>query len=338
MRRGAAAFAPTGHAAHGGIRPRDAIGRCEGPREGRLFDAYAFIDWSSRTGKGTVRPRKDSVWIGSSRRGRKAAARYCRTRAEGTEVVRAFLGDALRRGERVLVGFDFPYGYPAGLAAAAGWGSPPWRATWNAIADALEDGDDNCSNRFAVAEAINRRLGGGPGPFWGRPVSPRRVPADPRQALQPTSPGFPFALRSGEDLERLRLCDHRLPGTQECWKLFGVGSVGSQALTGIPRVRSLRLDPALSGASAIWPFETGFTRAFEARIVHAEIWPGVVKEQVARRTEPIRDEAQVLALCEWVRELDEQGALGPLFERPRGVDDARLRTIVDEEGWVLGCR
>lgn len=306
------------------------------------FDAYVFVDWSSRTGRGPVRPHEDSVWIGSARRGRPAVARYCRTRAEGTEVVRAFLLETLRRGERALAGFDFPYGYPAGLAAAARWGSPPWSATWSAIAAAVADGDDNRSNRFVAAEAFNRCVGGGPGPFWGRPV-PRRAgsgaaPAARQRALAPTSPGFPFSLRRGRKLDRLRLCDRRLRGTQECWKLLGVGSVGSQALTGIPRVRSLRLDPALARSSAVWPFETGFTRRLAARIVHAEIWPGVVNERVARRAEAIRDEAQVLAMCAWARDLDGRGALGPLFERPRDIDDAQLRRIVAEEGWVLGCR
>jgi precorrin-8X/cobalt-precorrin-8 methylmutase len=307
-----------------------------------IFDAYVFVDWSSRTGRGPVRPRKDSVWIGWSRRGRPAAARYCRTRAEGTEAVRALLVETLRRGQRALVGFDFPYGYPAGLAAAARWGSPPWSATWSAIAAAVADGDDNRSNRFDAAEGFNRCVGGGPGPFWGRPV-PRgggasRLRRAQRLPLEPTSPGFPFAPGGGGTLERLRLCDRRLRGTQECWKLLGVGSVGSQALTGIPRVRALRLDPALAAASAVWPFETGFTATFGAQIVHAEIWPGLVNEQVARRDEAIRDEAQVLALCEWVRDLDRRGALAPLFERPRDVDDVQLPRILEEEGWVLGCR
>jgi precorrin-8X/cobalt-precorrin-8 methylmutase len=306
-----------------------------------LFDAYVFIDWSSRTGRGPARPRKDSVWIGSSRRDGATAARYCRTRAEGTEAVRAFLLEALRRRERVLVGFDFPYGYPSGLAAAAGWGSPAWRTTWDAIAARLEDGEENRSNRFVVAEGLNRLVGGGPGPFWGRPASPRWRRScfgeGAAPLLEPTSPGFPFALRGGGKLERLRMCDRRLRGAQECWKLLGAGSVGSQALTGIPRLRSLRFDPTLCGASAVWPFETGFTTAFRAPMVHAEIWPGVIEDQVLRRIETIRDEAQVLALCEWVRNLDVQDALGPLFEKPRDVNDAQLQAILDEEGWVLGC-
>ena len=44
------------------------------------------------------------------------------------------IGDALRQfvagGERVLVGFDFPYGYPAGFAAALDLTGPPWLAVW----------------------------------------------------------------------------------------------------------------------------------------------------------------------------------------------------------------
>lgn len=306
-----------------------------------LFDGYAFIDWSSRTGRGPVRPRKDSIWIGLARRRGDPTARYCRTRTEATEAVRAFLVEALGRGERVLVGFDFPYGYPSGFAAAAGYGAPAWSATWNAVAARLEDGADNRSNRFMVAEAFNRVVGG-PGPFWGKPVPSRSRPSPrvegERPALEPTSPGFPFALGDGKVLERLRVCDRRLKGTQECWKLYGAGSVGSQALTGIPRVHSLRFDPALAGASAVWPFETGFASAFEKSIVHAEIWPGVVEDIVALRAEPIRDEAQVLAMCEWARGLDLRGALSMLFERPEGLTQADLRAIVDEEGWVLGCR
>lgn len=308
------------------------------------FDAYVFADWSARTGRGPARPCCDAVWVGWTRARGAPSARYCRTRAEGTELVRALLHGACTRRERVLVGFDFPYGYPRGLAAAAGFRRPAWRSTWDALGAGLVDGDDNRSNRFEVAEALNRRVcGRGPGPFWGRPV-PRGVTTAQRpcgrRALRPTSPGFPFPLPGGGRLERLRECDRRLRGVQECWKLLGVGSVGSQALTGIPRLRSLRDDPALAGASAVWPFETGFTSAFGrgARIVHAETWPGLVEREVALRSEPIRDEAQVLALCAWARRLDARGELAPLFERPPDLGGADLRAVLEEEGWVLGCR
>ncbi|MFT3912647.1 MAG: hypothetical protein QM704_00765 [Anaeromyxobacteraceae bacterium] len=306
-----------------------------------LFDAYVFVDWSARTGRGSARPRKDSIWIGTFRRGRPAAAQYCRTRAEGTAHVRTLLLEALARGERVLAGFDFPLGYPRGFAKALGLEGPAWRATWDALSARLIDGDDNRSNRFEVAMALNAAAGGGPGPFWGRPIS-RRNPADAPvwRALAPTSPGFrpAFMARGGVPLVRLRTCDARLTGVQECWKLLGVGSVGSQALTGIPRVRALRDDPALMAASAVWPFETGFATTLPegVRILLAECWPGIVEDRVRLRSEAIRDEAQVLALCEWARELDRAGALAKLLGPQPGLEGEALRAVVEEEGWVLG--
>jgi hypothetical protein len=306
-----------------------------------LFEAYVFVDWSAANNRGRRRPKADAVWVGWARGDEPEQARYHRTRAEGIAHVRALLGEALLGSGRVLVGFDFPYGYPRGLAAAAGWGTPAWRATWDELARRLLDGDDNHSNRFAVAMALNGLLAEGPGPFWMRPIT-NRMPRDAPewQALRPTSPGFPFRARSGAVLERLRTCDRMLKGTQECWKLFGNGSVGSQALTGIPRVHALRFDEGLAAVSAVWPFETGFTATFpeRTRVVHAEIWPGLVEHWVAQRTEPIRDERQVLAMCDWARSLDRRGELGTYFVRPPELAGADLRAALDEEGWVLGCR
>lgn len=69
---------------------------------------------------------------------------------------------------------------------------------------------------------------------------------------------------------------------QEVWKLYGAGSVGSQALVGIPVVRRLRYDPRFHAFSRVWPFETGFTRQPTPdggpSIVHAENFPGNVPE------------------------------------------------------------
>jgi len=77
----------------------------------------------------------------------------------------------LHMGGRVLIGFDFPYGYPSGFAAALGLkgSGPPWRATWNELASLISDGDDSRNNRFKVASHLNLRCGPGPGPFWGAP-------------------------------------------------------------------------------------------------------------------------------------------------------------------------
>lgn len=72
------------------------------------------------------------------------------------------------------------------------------------------------------------------------------------------------------------------------------------------------------------------------RIVHAEIYPSVI------RTEPapgqVKDEAQVIALGRWLAKLDASNELPATFEAPALVPDAELARVVEEEGWILGVR
>src|SRR5438094_513858 len=84
------------------------------------------------------------------------------------------LGDLLIRavddGERVLIGFDFPYGYPQGFAAAMGLEGPAWSAIWRYLASHVNDAPQtNENNRFEVASEINARLVHHA--FWGRPAA-----------------------------------------------------------------------------------------------------------------------------------------------------------------------
>lgn len=309
-----------------------------------LFDVYIFADWSAANGRGPERPKKDAVWVGEFVPGQGIKQEtYHRTRFSGyAHVARALESHVLGR-RRVLIGFDFPYGYPAGLAALLPKrdGVPPWLTVWSELATRVQDTADNVSNRFDVAGELNALVGQGRlGPFWGCPVS--RVIT----SLHPRSPGFPLLSADGQRLQRLRLVEARLPGTQETWKLFGNGSVGSQALVGIPYVHRLRHSPDFERVSRVWPFETGFTSAPVPQqespyIVHAEIWPGVV-EQIVRRlmnAEPelIRDRAQVRAMCEWAAELDETSLLGKQFDSPADLNEQHARTCIQEEGWVLGA-
>lgn len=75
-----------------------------------------------------------------------------------------------------------------------------------------------------------------------------------------------------------RLAEKRLTdigNMQPIWK-YGNGSVGSQALLGIPHLPALRNDEVLAPVSRVWPFETGLA-ALPSRaerdylIVHAEM-------------------------------------------------------------------
>jgi len=307
----------------------------------RLFDSYVFVDWSASSTPSPLIPSPDAVWIGTSDHCGAQRERYCRTREEAVGEVRRLLLEEVGAAHRVLCGFDFPYGYPKGLARVLGLGSAPggWRRVWDELAWRIVDTPANISNRFAVASALNGRIGGTePGPFWG--CSQKAATA----TLSPYKPRFPYAAGNGVLLSWLRLVETRLRGAQETWKLLGVGSVGSQALLGIPRVWALRLDPALRRRSLVWPFETGFTASPVPEpgpfLVHAEIWPGVLNRWInpwlQRHPDVVKDRGQVRALCWWAATLDARGQLACLFDRPEGVAPAEVEQCEDEEGWVLG--
>lgn len=297
----------------------------ETPRMTRLFDSYLIVDWSAAS-----RPKlgADSIWIG---RGEGAAtAENVATRAAAHASVRARLLTEMARGRRVLAGFDFPYGYPRGFAASLGidHALPPWLAVWRELGRRIEDDTGNRNNRFAVASALNRAVGPGPGPFWMRP-EPAGTPA-----LGLRNPGFPYPSRNGF-LREWRETELSLRRTgrypQSSWKLSGAGSVGSQALVGIPVVRALREDPELAAVSRVWPFEADFREIASPngpRVVHAEIWPGVV--DVRPGPGEVRDAAQVRALVAEFARRDDAGTLAALFA-PETAPSA-----ASEEGWILG--
>src|SRR5262249_61550841 len=105
------------------------------------------------------------------------------------------------------------------------------------------------------------------------------------------------------------------------FRLFGTGSVGSQSLTGIARLHGLRNHPQLAGASAVWPFETGWATKAKwlprhVSILHAEIYPSV-REPIP---DEIKDRGQVRAMWEWARDLDEQNLLWCVFCRPLEIE------------------
>lgn len=137
-------------------------------------------------------------------------------------------------------------------------------------------------------------------------------------------------------LQEKRETEKRASGTQPAWKLSGNGSVGSQALVGIPRLHELRFDPELCAVSKIWPFETGFKLPSrgEVAIVHAEIWPSLV--DFDHEPHPIKDARQVMALAKHLAKLDAEGELAALFEMPDGLTDTE--SVLREEGWILGVR
>jgi hypothetical protein len=296
----------------------------------RLFSAFIIVDWSAASKPTTG---ADSIWIGVLKRDvrfRMAFESYNPpTRAEAEKRLAAILDDLKKRGERALVGFDFPLGFPRGFAAALKLaGEQPWRAVWDQIDRMAKDKADNTNNRFGVGAEINRRLTGGPFPFWGCP------PKDALTTLQPKR----SRAHGPDDLPEFRHADLAAKGAASIWKLYYNGSVGGQAILGIPAVRRLKL--ARGEAVRVWPFETGFRRLDEAdlagvEVVVAEVYPSLLKLQAGPGE--VKDLAQVRGTAEHFARLDEAGRLGPLFGPPTGTSPDVVVDAEREEGWILGA-
>lgn len=268
------------------------------------FDEILVVDWSAAA---TPRQGRDSIWIGQAGRPPVNPA----TRAAAMAVLDDRIDRARAQGRRVLIGADFPFAYPAGFARSL-TGRPGALAVWDWLLAHVQDGPDNANNRFRLADDINAGLPG-TGPFWGRP-SGMVLPNLPAKGTERRN--MPFAEK--------RQVEAREAGLQPVWKLFTTGSVGSQALLGIPRLAALRR--RLGPGCAVWPFEpvTG------ADVVMAEVWPSLLSREVkaAEHDYPCRDAAQVDLLARALSALEPEDWTTLLNLK----EDA-----LEEEGWILAA-
>jgi precorrin-8X/cobalt-precorrin-8 methylmutase len=288
-----------------------------------VFDRYITVDWSASSSPKTG---SDSIWICNLGETGDPITTNPRTRGLAEKQVRDLLIEATDRSERVLIGFDFPYGYPQGFAVALGLDGPAWSATWRYLAGHVEDATaTNQNNRFEVASAINSRLAHHT--FWGRPagrsltsLSMRRDQV--RYKIEGESAGLD-EWRAVEQILR-----RRGSHPQSVWKLLGAGSVGSQTLTGVPVIFRLRQDPRLEAISSVWPFEVDVPELPERRgaVVHVEIWPSL--DPIPNHAGLVKDQAQVIALAEGIRRRDRNGSLAQIFIVPS--------SAATEEGWIFG--
>ena len=295
----------------------------------RLFNAYVIVRWSAAS-KASV--GADSVRIGAIKRDVRFRNAYeahaAPTRAEGEKRLNTLLDDLRKRGERVLLGFDFPLGFPHGLAEGLKLPGAPWQAVWTQLDRMVKDKADNTNNRFGVGAEINRRLTGGPFPFWGVP---------PRDALTTIQPKRPREHEDG-DLPELRLTEARVKGAPSVWKLYYNGSIGGQAILGIPMVR--RLKQAWGDKLLVWPFETGWKALTPADLegadaVAAEVFTGLIEPKLAPGES--KEQADLRAVAEHLARLDEAGKLGTLFGAPKDLAEPQSALAQQEEGWILGA-
>lgn len=262
------------------------------------------IDWSA-AGKPVT--GKDSIWLGLTDAAG-TTVENIPTRAAAEARLDALVSAARDAGERLLIGADFAFAYPAGLAAAL-TGRDDALALWSWLADRVTDLPGNATNYRDVAAAINARFDGD-GPFWGNGAG-IDVPGLPRR-----KPALPAGLREH------RACEARVAGParpKSVWQLAGAGAVGAQAMTGIPALHRLRAKHA--GAVSVWPFEP------PQDIVLAEVYPSLLMSEVrvALAEDPglVPDAVQVRLLSQALWALRGDG-LAQMMDQPPSVEGAIL--------------
>lgn len=205
------------------------------------------VDWSgARTGV------ERKIWLAECVHGEFIRLRNGWTRDTVTDELVRLVDSAVAAGERLVVGLDFSFGFPAWYAHGNGWrsGREVWRAFPGSRADAI--------------------LEGGEPPFWGRGANRRR----------------PALLQANGETPALRATERALrdaqPGLRpfSVFQLVGAGSVGVGSLRGMATLHAL----AQAGA-CVWPFDDD---AGGAGAVVVELWPRVcaphvVKSQPAAR-------------------------------------------------------
>jgi len=290
----------------------------------KLFQAYVMVDWSAASKPTTG---ADSIWIGVFKRNVRFQmafeAHNPPTRAAAEQQLQAILDNLKLKRERVLVGFDFPLSFPRGTATALQLKGEPWQALLDFVAKEIKDKPDNTNNRFQVGAKMNRLMTGEAFPFWGAPARDEQTMLSAKRVRE-HGPG---------DLPEFRLSEEAIKGPSSIWKLYYQGSVGGQALTGLPIIKRLRDQRA----AKLWPFETGWKPLAPADLdgfdaVFAEIYPSLFATKP--NAGEIKDQAQVRGACERFAALDEKGQLGALFGPAK--DDARRDAVEREEGWILG--
>ncbi len=285
------------------------------------IDTIVMMDWSGVNDRGP-RPKADAIWSATCRMdaagGGAEPPVYHRSIAAAETWLRDLIGREGLVGRRLLVGLDFPFGYPEGAGRRIAGSDDP-RALWAFFADAfaaLGEGE----GRFHIAARLNA-LWPGDGPFWFNGLKtdlgglPRTRPA---------------ALPEG--VPERRAADQAAPGAFTCWQMGGAGAVGSQAMTGMALIGRLRRDLQ---QVTVWPFEA-------PGAVHlVEIWPSLFGDAVARAMDdpslprdgggrPIKDAAQVLGAVREVAAAARDGRL----ERWLAAAPASARQA---EGWILGA-
>jgi hypothetical protein len=297
-----------------------------------MFDLVIMADWSAASTAGPDKPAPDRCWIAHGSRWDRPEPEYFPTRLACEDRLRHLLRESTGR---VLLGFDFPFGYPTDSRGHPLL--PGGRGLLMQMERLVKDELDGSNNRFEVAGRLNReiaaRLNVQAGPFWGVPQKHEYRDVSAKRSPLLDAAGGPIAeYRTVE-----RILRERGKGVQSPWKLAGAGSVGSQAIMGLPAVNRLITDKSLRSRCKLWPFDTAWADGIHASrdnmVIIAEVWPSLVVKSKAPKDQ-IRDAYQMRELRDWV--IDQGDRIRRHLERPKSLLRAQSDSCRNNEGWILG--
>ena len=286
-----------------------------------LFHGYIMVDWSAANVSAPENESSNAIWTACWINGKSYPPRYHRTRTDFFDYLTLIMKATKEKGQRLLIGFDFPFGYP--FDSYNGLGCSDWKDLWKLINTNIKDDIDNRknkNNRFEVADGLNT-LFESDGPFWGYPETHTYKHLH-NQAPQDYGKTLPTEFRH---VEKLLEKQPRI-NPKSVWKLFCGVTVGSQTLMGIPTLQKLKEHKEID--CVVWPFENIDDKD---KHVIAEIYPSIWH---AENRYPIRDANQVYTVAKNIAYLDETNTLKNLLQAPH--IHSKKDDIIKKEGWILG--
>ncbi len=290
-----------------------------------MFNGYIMVDWSAANSRTTG---ADSIWV-AELLGDLTQIKLMNypTRTCVRKYLKSIMKEATEKNHRLLIGFDFPFGYPANAYSKFCFKDyNNWYSLSQFIHDKITDTDKNKNNRFDVASDFNKCFPDNNGPFWGRPTDKKNK--DKYPYLKNENP----KIYNEKLISEFRHVEDKLKeqtGKQakSVWQLFSGVTVGSQTLMGIPTLHKLKKYTNC----AIWPFESIDNKS---KHVIAEIYPSIwkSKEEDKRNLGLVKDAGQVKTVVEQIFCHDRDDSLQDLFNAPNSYGE----NITEKEGWILG--